>query len=124
MEFGDINPDSQPIFGYPLILFTPKDRQLTASEKAKEIWGEFSKQIAFSHGKGDSKKTTIQLMLEKKNHDEEINEMIKKALTYGFKLHNHQVPRLTQQMIRQREKSYVNLFPSRRASIVEPCSDQ
>ena len=91
------------IFGYPFINYSPINKHEWVGKKQSDrLWGTFVKNIVFN-GDGSQQKFVIAEMIDKKEENEDQEELIQKALTFGYKLSKHGVPRHVQKMIKAKE---------------------
>ena len=97
MEFGDLKPEAPPVFGYPLINYSPvNSMNLDVKDKSDMRWASISKVIYTSNKPKDTKNILITAMLAKHDDSQNNAHLIENAMTYGYKLENHGVNSETQ----------------------------
>ena len=95
IPFGDLDPELAPVFGFPIMNFTPYDRTQSKEDQTQEMWRRLTSQITSTQKCGDKHHQQVGLlnsMIAKRKESHHKRKLVFKALTYGYKLHNHEVP--------------------------------
>lgn len=110
IKFGELDPDSVPIFGFPFPNYSPINKQeLVGKMQSDQNWGMFTKQIISNVGIGNPEKTLlITDMIYKRDENCKQEKLIQKALTFGYKLIGHKVDPETEKRINHKELHIVD----------------
>jgi hypothetical protein len=111
LKFGELKPDSVPVFGYPFVNYSPTNKhENDGTDQGKEcsdkLWQVFSGAIVYQANcaGADGGKMLLAEMIDQREDNLEKEEHIQKALTFGFKLPTDGINDRTVQKIDMKDK--------------------